>query len=605
MKRLNFSWFSVLGLQAKLVFILIIPTIGLITALLAWFAWSQNRAIYQQYVNEGSAIASMIEQQIQFNEGLPSPPIMQELLSRTLEHHSEYMMLALYDLNGRLVASVSTNASIRAGNLADQEIRDVFASGAGTYVINDEDAPKSLGSLLEVNTPIRQGKSMIGALESYRPRGQIEELATKFFRGVVIIGPLAIGLLVLILFAGIYHVVIHPIQRLSAATAGVAEGRYDHELSVSGSDELASLGEVFNGMARSIKASMTQEKTLNAQLATLNTIAAELARSLDLEFLLDRLADGICHLVEADGIVIYLIDAKTHEIRLVHTRQVTVKEAGRRGNIRDKGLFGLSARTMQSLLIERAPDHPAAADTPPHQPSFGSLLTLPLATGGQLFGVVIAGRTVDRTPFRYADLGTVQSLVLFGATAVEKALLYEQSQELAVTDGLTGLFNHREFQLRLGNEIERNQRYGHPFSLLLIDIDCFKQVNDQHGHLAGDAVLKVLAEAIKGSIRTIDIASRYGGEEFAVILPETSLAGALVVAEQIRGHVAGLRIPAPLGQPLSRTVSVGVATAPEDANRREQLIDAADKALYLAKFTGRDRVRSYQEYLQTKQASPA
>jgi diguanylate cyclase (GGDEF)-like protein len=605
MKRLDFSWFSALGLQAKLVLILIIPTVGLVTALLVWFGWSQSRAVYQQYVNEGSAIASMIEQQIQFNEGLPSLPIMQEMLSRTLEHRTEYVMLALYDVNGRLVTSISTNATIRAENPANQEIMKSLVTGVGNYLIEDGKDWSGSARQLEVHTPIRQGKRIVGALESYRPLGQIEALATRFIRGIVIIGPLAVGLLALILFAAVNRVVIHPIRRLSAATARVAEGRYDHELPISGSDELAALGRVFNRMARSINVSMMQEKALNTRLATLNTIMAELARSLDLDLLLDRLADGICQLVSADGVVVYLIDSQTHEIRLVHTHRMTVEEAGRVGNIRDKGLFGLSTRTMQSQLIEYAPDHPATAGTPAHQPSFGSLLTLPLATGDRLSGVVIAGRTVDTTPFRYADLGTVQSLVLFGATAVEKALLYEQSQELAVTDGLTGLFNHREFQRRLGNEIERNQRYGHPFSLLLIDIDYFKQINDQHGHLAGDVVLKVLAEAIQGGIRTIDIASRYGGEEFAVILPETGLAGALVVAEQIRGHVAGLRIPAPSGQPLSRTVSIGVATVPEDADRREQVIDAADKALYLAKFAGRDRVKSYREFMQTQLASPA
>lgn len=596
-KPRNFSWFSALGLQAKLVLILIIPTVGLVTALLVLFGWSQYRAVYQQYVYEGSVIGSMIEQQIQFNEGLPSLPIAQELLSRTLEHHAEYVMLALYDVNGRLVASVSTNASIRAEKLADQGVMKVLDGGVGTYIIKGEDTSQNLGSLLQVNTPVRQEKKVIGALESYRPVGQIEALSTRFTRGIVIIGPLAVGLLVLILFVGVNRFVIRPIRRLSAATAGMAEGRYDHELPVSGSDELALLGQVFNKMARSINASMTQEKTLN-------TIAAELAKSLDLKFLLDRLADGICQLVEADGVVIYLIDCQTHEIRLVHTRQMTVEEGGRVGHIRDKGLFGLSTRTMQSLLIENAPNHPAATDTPAHQPAFGSLLTLPLATGNRLFGAVIAGRTVNRMPFRHADLGTVQSLVLFGATAIEKAMLYEQSQELAVTDGLTGLFNHREFQRRLGHEIERNQRYRHPFSLLLIDIDHFKQINDQHGHLAGDAMLKELAETIQGTIRTIDIASRYGGEEFAVILPETSLDGALVVAEQIRGHVAALRIPGPSDQPLTRTVSIGVAAVPEDADRRDRLIDAADKALYLAKFTGRDCVKSYRDFLQNKLPSP-
>ena len=183
--------------------------------------------------------------------------------------------------------------------------------------------------------------------------------------------------------------------------------------------------------------------------------------------------------------------------------------------------------------------------------------------------------------------------------------LYEQSQHLATTDGLTGLCNHREFQRRLGDEIERSQRYQHPFALLLIDIDHFKRVNDQRGHLTGDALLRDLAETICRGIRTIDVAARYGGEEFAVILPETSLEGARVVAERLRAQAATPRIIGPAGQQLACSISIGVATYPVDANRKERLIDAADKALYYAKYAGRNRVKTHQEFLRADFTQPA
>jgi diguanylate cyclase (GGDEF)-like protein len=446
---------------------------------------------------------------------------------------------------------------------------------------------------------------VIAVLESYRPLDTSQLLIDELMREVEVAGPSGIAILVVILFSGISFFVIRPLRQLQRAAEEITKGHYTLRLPVHGTDELARLAGAFNQMAQSVETSMKQEKGLNAQLATLNTIAAELGRSLDLQYLLDRLADGICHVIGADGVVIYLIDPQTHQIRLTHMRGVEVEEAGRTGDIREKGLFGLSIRTKQSLMIEDAQDHPSFAETPAHQPAIGSLLLLPLAAGDRQFGVVAAGRAIGAPPFRYADLGAVQSLVLFGATAIEKALLFEQSQELAITDGLTGLFNHREFQRRLDDEIERNQRYGHSFSLLLVDIDYFKQVNDQHGHLAGDAMLKALAAAIQGSIRTIDIAARYGGEEITVILPETPLAGAQVVAERIRVNVAGLRLTSPSGLPFSCTVSIGVAVVPEDAGRRERLIDAADKALYLAKCTGRNRVKTYREFLQTEQPSPA
>jgi diguanylate cyclase (GGDEF)-like protein len=191
-------------------------------------------------------------------------------------------------------------------------------------------------------------------------------------------------------------------------------------------------------------------------------------------------------------------------------------------------------------------------------------------------------------------------------SAIEERKVAEQKlQQLAITDGLTGLMNYREFQRQLDTEIERSQRYNHPLALLMIDIDHFKRVNDAHGHPAGDAVLKALADAIRGSIRTIDMAARYGGEEFVVILPETPLDGARIVAERLRRRVAEHPLTGPAGQRLTCSVSVGVAILPEDAVRKEPLIDAADQALYGAKSAGRNTVKSYQDVCRITSAEPA
>lgn len=163
-------------------------------------------------------------------------------------------------------------------------------------------------------------------------------------------------------------------------------------------------------------------------------------------------------------------------------------------------------------------------------------------------------------------------------------------RDLSVRDQLTGLYNHREFYRLLGEELARSLRYGHQVSLLMLDIDYFKRVNDTYGHLAGDQVLRRLPELIRGQLRASDIPCRYGGEEFGVILPETAGAQAMEVAERIRSVVAGESIALPDGGSLRITVSLGIATFPGGSANEEDLVSAADLALYQAKRTGRNRI---------------
>jgi diguanylate cyclase (GGDEF)-like protein len=167
-------------------------------------------------------------------------------------------------------------------------------------------------------------------------------------------------------------------------------------------------------------------------------------------------------------------------------------------------------------------------------------------------------------------------------------------EELSAHDGLTGLYNYREFQRRLAEEVERHHRYERPFSLLMLDLDHFKKVNDTHGHQAGDEVLRAVADRIRAEVRPADHVARYGGEEFAVILSETLGSGALAVAERICAAIAARPIALAEGA-VPITVSIGVAAIPEDAESGEQIIAAADQSLYAAKNAGRNRAIRHEQ----------
>jgi len=174
----------------------------------------------------------------------------------------------------------------------------------------------------------------------------------------------------------------------------------------------------------------------------------------------------------------------------------------------------------------------------------------------------------------------------------ELVRLNEQLEQLATTDGLTGLYNHRQFYARLAEEVKRAKRYQHPLSLIMGDIDLFKQYNDTRGHVAGDKVLKIIAELISENARENDLVARYGGEEIAVILPETELATALVVAERMRSIIETspelLDVALQPGSPI--TMSFGIAQLDEATESPKGFVRLADAMLYRAKKNGRNRV---------------
>lgn len=168
-------------------------------------------------------------------------------------------------------------------------------------------------------------------------------------------------------------------------------------------------------------------------------------------------------------------------------------------------------------------------------------------------------------------------------------------KELSIRDGLTGLYNHQEFYVRLDAEINHSKRHGHQLSLLMMDIDGFKNVNDTYGHLAGDRVLQEVSRIITGSVRLSDIVSRYGGEEFTMILPEADTSKAREIAERIRKKIEKFKMSVQPGRDIYITVSIGVSTYPRDGKSSRELLNNADHALYAAKLQGKNKVVDFED----------
>jgi len=217
-----------------------------------------------------------------------------------------------------------------------------------------------------------------------------------------------------------------------------------------------------------------------------------------------------------------------------------------------------------------------------------SLMIAPMVINGEIKGFI---RIESPWPnlFNVDDLRLLTIVTDIAAIATENARLYQQQEELAITDGLTGLYLRRFFNQRFEEEINRYQVHGIVFSLMIIDVDYFKHINDRLGHLAGDQVLVQLTRILQQQVRSIDILSRYGGEEFALLLPNTNAEGALVMAERIRRCIEKTKFIA-INQTVKVTISIGVGECPLNATTINKLIKATDHALYGAKRTGRNQV---------------
>jgi diguanylate cyclase (GGDEF)-like protein len=272
----------------------------------------------------------------------------------------------------------------------------------------------------------------------------------------------------------------------------------------------------------------------------------------------------------------------------------TAKIPKRTTRKRDEGVVGQVWATGAPLLVNdyRAwPGRIRSTNSSPAQ----AVLGVPIRWGGEFLGVLnIAGGRPDQ--YSQADLDVLGMFATQAAIAIRNVRLYNQIEQVAVTDELTGLFNRRGFSQLGEREFERALRFKRPLAAVMFDIDHFKVINDTYGHSAGDQVLRALADCFRHNTRGIDVAGRYGGEEFVLLMPETLLPGTVQIAERLRQSIEDLSIPiAPANSDspavnLRITVSIGVAVLWKDAPNLSALVDRADQAQYHAKRSGRNRV---------------
>ncbi len=340
--------------------------------------------------------------------------------------------------------------------------------------------------------------------------------------------------------------------------------------------------------------------------------SAMLCEALTLEQVMETAFQAAAEIADYDVGVISLYDRERKRHRVCSVRIVP----GAESVVSREQLVGLEFRDntgLASMVVKNRHFLPAGGEFRDTNPPVytkrvrfrgaQSLLVLPLLSADEAIGTVLL---LSKKAHRFGkDVREMLRIIANQvAVSLQNALMYRKMETMATTDGLTGLTNHRTFQIRLGNMLARAGRHGHRAAVLLCDVDHFKKVNDTYGHQVGDAVLKQVARILQQVVRKIDITARYGGEEFVVVLESTNEAGALRLAERIRKDVGELTMDSERGT-FHVTLSIGVAVFPEDARDQTYLIECADNALYFAKENGRNQVVSYQTFLDARRGKKA
>ena len=494
----------------------------------------------------------------------------------------------------RLVGAVWLDGQFLATLAAGEEV-DFTVVSDGTAV-----AGEGAGKALEVPTGgvgegtvsgkgVVAGAVAIPGTDGASVVASTQKPSANLFAGPVpvVLGMVLLIIVLLIVLVGyvVSGLVTQPVSELVIAAQAVARGDLDRKVSAKGDVEVATLGRVFNEMTDNLREQIAKLEESRVEFREAVTRLGDvLASTVDLSGIISAVLEVSALTVRADVAVFYDLVASPARVRAraVHSStelKVTPNELDLNGT----GVAGAAARLGDMVSV------PGPATLDPLEPRVAAAVAVPLVVGGRLHSVLAVYGKQGGGEFAPADEEMLRMLARQATVAIDNAVLHAEVKQQALTDGLTGLFNRRAFERRCHEELQRAERFNDPMGIVVVDIDFFKKVNDEYDHITGDAALIEVSARLHTAVRDIDTVARWGGEEFAILLPRAGLEETAIVAERIRTLVAAK----PLHyneHVIPLTVSVGYACRPVHSRRQKELVLLADHALQTAKRNGRNRV---------------
>ena len=338
------------------------------------------------------------------------------------------------------------------------------------------------------------------------------------------------------------------------------------------------------------EAAGTSPIRLSQELTIFHDVAKALTSSLNLDSILQTIMEKMAEYFRPDTWSLLMVDEEKDELYFAIAVGAAAEVLSKVRLKVGEGIAGWVAKHGQPLIVPDVQNDPRFSSRLDEMTRLQthSVICVPLRSKHRVLGVIqLVNANAEMSE---QEMFFLQALCDYAAISIENARSVEKIQELTITDDCTGLFNARHLYKTLDTEVYRSSRFGYEFSVLFIDLDHFKSVNDTHGHLIGSKLLAEIGYLVKAQLRLIDFAFRYGGDEFVVLLPQTSKDQALVVAKRLQDAMRATRFCRDEGLNLNVLASIGLATYPHDARTAHDIIRQADEMMYLVKNTTRDNI---------------
>lgn len=577
------------------ILVLVIFVVVVVTAVSTLISLNiERKAIQRDLSNTATLVNSTIYRSLEVAM-IDQQKIFVERMVKNLSFSENIQHIRIFDLAGKVW---SGSKMVEKEDITAQKIDEALQTGKPVSLYREEEGKK----ILETFTPIRSSspcytchgsqKKFLGVIEVGINAESIDQRLNSYSFNQLTWTMVAIVMIIAVLFLALNYLVVSPIEKLIIMAERMTQGDLSKRVSLRTKNEIGELGDAFNQMAHSLAGSIEELKQTKLKMETaIRNIGEAMSSALDFESLFKVIIEQTislagfpaCSLMlvnEMGQLIIRAADGFTSE-EIEHYNKKPIKA--------DENILFPVVRAKSIIAVESLESHPKLKKLAVKRKA-KTLYAFPLFAELKFLGLITLVSSVPRK-LTSDEIELLYTFSSEASIAISHARLHEKVKILAATDDLTGLPNVRTFHERVHAEIERARRFKHHLSLMMLDIDDFKFYNDQHGHLAGDELLWELSRVLESQVRSIDLLARYGGEEFVILLVETPLDEARLLAERVRKQVEKHVFSRQSLQPGGNlTISIGVASFPVHATSARELIDQADKALYKAKQMGKNQV---------------